>query len=405
MASDAPSATLIIVGNGPGEVAGWALPIAAEARRWAIEANRSVEIDLCLPPCQFASGQEESVASAAGVFDRIVDPKATMRLGLGLPGWVPPAPAVVLHVGGDFWYSRRLARRWRARAFAFVERRHIARVHHTYEQIFVPTRDVADDLVRHDVPVHKIVVTGDPRHDALLEHRAKAALRNGDRSPRNGDRSPPTVTFLAGSRDGVFRASFPFWIETAAALRARLPDVRLLVAVSPYVSPDVHQALIAQHQRTLRAERIDVEYGGLSGILGSDLVLTIPGSNTLELALMRIPSIVVVPTNRKLQIPAEGAVEWITRAPLIGPALKLLLLRRFVRRLPHVALPNMRARRRIMPEMVGDVTPEQVAVESALLISDEGARRRLAEDLAAIPNETGASRRIIAAMSAAWGGA
>jgi len=403
MTSAATRSALIIVGNGPGEVAGWALPIAAEAYRWAAEAKRSIEVDLCLPPCQFASGREESAAAAAGVFHHIVGPGATLRLGLGLPGWTPP-PAVVLHVGGDFWYSRRLARRWGARAFAFVERPHIARTHHAYERIFVPTADVADELVRRGVPADKVLVSGDPRHDALLEHLAKAERTNGIRASRNGDRSGPTVTFLAGSRDTVFSACFPFWVETAAALRARLPEAHLSVAVSPYVSPGVRTAMIARHQSTLRAEQIDVEDGGISGILGSDLVLTIPGSNTLELALMRIPSIVVLPTNRTLPIPTEGVVEWITRAPVLGPALKRLYIREAIRRIPYVALPNMRARRRIMPELVGDVTPEQVATESAQLLNDREARRRLSEDLSTIPNDTGASRRIIAAMGSALEG-
>ncbi|MGH2373990.1 MAG: hypothetical protein ACRDIC_11060 [bacterium] len=404
MAPAALRSALIIVGNGPGEVAGWALPIAAEAYRWASEANRPIEVDLCLPPCQFASGREESAAASAGLFHHIVGPKATLRLGIGLPGWTPPAPAVVLHVGGDFWYSRRLARRWGARAFAFVERPHIARTHQSYERIFVPTRDVSDELVRRGVPQDKILVTGDPRHDALLEHLAKAERTNGIRASRNGDRSGPTVTFLAGSRDTVFSACFPFWVQTAAALRARVPDAHLSVAVSPYVSPGVRTAMIARHQSTLRAEQIDVEDGGISGILGSDLVLTIPGSNTLELALMRIPSIVVLPTNRTLPIPTEGVVEWITRAPVLGPALKRLYIREAIRRIPYVALPNMRARRRIMPELVGPVTPEQVATESAQLLNDREARRRLTEDLSTIPNDTGASRRIIAAMDAAWAG-
>lgn len=391
----ARSAALVIVGNGPGEVAGWALPIAAETRRWAAEQDRSIEVDLCLPPCQFASGQEQSVATAAGVFDHIVDPKATLRLGLGLSGWTPSAPTVVLHVGGDFWYSRRLARRWGARAFAFVERSHVSRTHRAYDRIFVPTPDIADLLARGGVPADKVLVTGDPRHDALLVHPAKA-------DTRNGDASSPTITFLAGSRDTAFSACFPFWVQTAAALRARLPDARCAIVISPYVSPAVHRALVAQHRGVLEAGRVEVRYGGLSDVSGSDLVLTIPGSNTMELALMRMPSIVVVPTNHALQIPTEGIVEWVTRLPRIGPHLRLFLLRRALQRTAYVALPNIRARRRIMPELIGDVTPQDVADESARLLGDEEALGRLARDLEAIAHETGASRRIVAAMSPGW---
>ncbi|MBI3998912.1 MAG: hypothetical protein HY355_07750 [Armatimonadetes bacterium] len=388
-------AALVIVGNGPGEVAGWAVPIATEARRWAAAHGRPIEVDLCLPPCQFASGQEQAAAAAAGVFDRILDPRETLRLGLGLGSWEPSAPAAVLHVGGDFWYSRRLARRWGARAYAFVERAHVSRTHKAFERIFVPTPDVAERLARHGVPAGKVVVTGDPRHDALRDYQLQAPSGNGQ-GPA------PKVTFLAGSRDTVFRAFFPFWVETAAALRAGVPDARLMIAISPYVSPEVHRALVTQHRPRLDAIGVQVEYGGWSSIIGSDLVLTIPGTNTLELAIMRIPTIVVLPTNFTLQIPAEGLIEWITRVPRIGPALKLFLARRYLRRMPYVALPNMWARQRIMPELIGAVTPGQVAEEAARLVRDADARRSLVEQLSMIPHEPGASGRIITAVSAAW---
>lgn len=398
MTADAFTSSLVIVGNGPGEVAGWAVPVAAEARLLAREQKQSIEIGLCLPPCQFASGQEQVAATAAGVFDHIADPRTTLRLGLGLRGWTPSARPVILHVGGDFWYTRRLARRWHARAYAFVERAHIARTHRTFERIFVPTPELRSHLLGRGVPADKVIATGDPRYDAVLVHQPNGAVPN-----ENG--AHPKVTFLAGSRDTIFSAVFPFWVQTAAALRKRLPEARLLIVISPFVSPALRQTLIARHRHTLDAAGVEVGYGGWSHIAGSDLVLTIPGTNTMELAIMRIPSMVVLPFSLGPQIPAEGLTEWITRVPYVGPALRLFLARRYVQRVPYVALPNMRAGRQIMPELIGLVTPEQVATESARLIRDERARAALAEALTAIPLETGASRRILEAMGPIWNGA
>jgi lipid-A-disaccharide synthase len=388
MASDSPVSSLIIVGNGPGEIAGWAVPIAAEARQRAAAEGRRVEIALCLPPCQFASGQEHAAADAAGVFNRILDPRDVLRLVLGLSGWAPSAQPAVLHVGGDFWYTRRLARRWRAPAFAFVERAHVARVHRHFRSVFVPTAELGDRLARYGVPADKITVTGDPRYDAVLRDASVTVP-----PPDNG--SHPTITFLPGSRDTVFSAVFPFWVETAAALRKQLPDARLQTVISPFVSPSVHTSLVAEYSGTLAQARIEVGYGGWPRVVGSDLVLTIPGTNTLELAILRIPSLVVLPFSLAPQIPFEGIVEWVTRIPYIGPMLRLQIARAYVQRVPYVALPNMRAGRRIMPELIGTVTPQQVAAESARLIRDEPARAALARALEAIPRETGASGRIL----------
>lgn len=398
MANRPPTTTLIIVGNSPGEVAGWAVPVAAEARRLASVGGWSIETVLCLPPCQFASGQESAAAEAAGVFDRIVNPRATLRLALGLPGWAPAATPVVLHVGGNFWFSRRLARRWGGRAFAFVERAHISRAHSGFERIFVPTPALREKLVGLGVPDRKIEVTGDPLQDAVFADGAPAEARGADDAR-------PKVALLAGSRDSVFSAVFPFWVETAAALRARVPEARLLAVVSPFVSPSVKRMLLARHQASLDAAGVEVRHGDRSSIRSADLALTIPGTNTLELALMRVPTLVVLPFILAPQIPIEGVLEWLTRVPRLGLALKLALARRYISRRPYLALPNMRAKRLIMPELVGDVTPEQVADEGARLIRDRAARLKLAEALEAISVETGASRRILAAIAPGGAGA
>jgi hypothetical protein len=396
MAAGSPASSLIIVGNGPGEVAGWAIPIASEARQRSRTRGQATEITLCLPPCQFASGQEHVAAEAAGVFDHILDPRDVLRLALGLRGWRPAASPTLLHVGGDFWYTRRLARRWGAPAYAFVERAHVARTHRAFRVIFVPTAELQARLVHHGVPEAKIIVTGDPRHDVVLR---------GDLTPPapDGNGAHPVVTFLPGSRDTVFSAVFPFWVKTAAALRSQLPEARLQTVISPFVSPGVREALITRHQPTLRTAAVEIGYGGWPQVVGSDLVLTIPGTNTLELALLRIPSLVVLPFSLAPQIPFEGIIEWITRVPYVGPALRLQLARAYVRRVPYVALPNMRVGRRIMPELIGAVTPEQVAEESARLIRDDRARAALARALEAIPQETGAARRILDGMEAAHG--
>lgn len=386
-----PDATLTIVGNSPGEVSGWAIPIAAEARRVAEEQGRSLEVALCLPPCQFASGQEHGAAAASGLFDHIVDPRDVVRLCLGLRGWSPAGAPTVLHVGGDFWYSRRLARRWRAPAFAFVERAHVARDHRHFERIFVPTPQVRERLRRNGVPEDRMMITGDPRHDAVMMDQRGAEV--------DGNGVHPRVTFLPGSRDAIFSAVFPFWVRTAAALRAYLPDARLQTVISPFVSPAVQAALVKQHRSAIHAAGIEVDYGGWRRVAGSDLALTIPGTNTLELALLRVPSLVVLPFSLTPQVPLEGMLDLLLRIPIVGPRVRLAIARRYVARAPYLALPNMRAGRQIMPELVGALTPEQVAAESARLIRDEGARAAMARGLEAIPQEPGASRRILEAMA------
>jgi lipid A disaccharide synthetase len=63
-----------------------------------------------------------------------------------------------------------------------------------------------------------------------------------------------------------------------------------------------------------------------------------------------------------------------------------------------VALPNLIVKRPVMPELVGDITPSQVADETTKLLQDEGARQKLRDALTAIPDEAGAARAVVSAM-------
>jgi lipid-A-disaccharide synthase len=162
----------------------------------------------------------------------------------------------------------------------------------------------------------------------------------------------------------------------------------------------MHRGLVARHRATLEADAITVDYGGWPSITGSDLVLTLPGTNTLELAIKRVPALVVLPYAQAMmaRTPMEGTLGVIARTPRLGPALARWAFELQQKRQPFVALPNIRARRRLLPELIGDLTPGQVAEEGARLLRDEGARRRIIQELTAIPDEAGASRRILDAI-------
>ncbi|HVI84785.1 MAG TPA: hypothetical protein VNA86_05690, partial [bacterium] len=64
-------AELVIIANGPGELTGWAVPLARAARAWAASQDLALRLSLVLPPCQVASGYERPFAIRQGVFHRI----------------------------------------------------------------------------------------------------------------------------------------------------------------------------------------------------------------------------------------------------------------------------------------------------------------------------------------------
>ncbi len=388
-------AELILTGNGPGELSGWVLPVARSARTLATWTGTDLRLTLALSPSQFAGGREPEVVQRWGLFDRIMDPKHCTRLALGLEHF-PVAPrTAIVHLGGDLWFSARLARRLGVPVGALAETVLIARRHRPFALVFAVSEALAKRLVVQGVPREKIVVTGDPRVDAVTE--AHDQMADTPHSPPSSFDGHSLVSFLPGSRDDFFRFLIPYFLSAADVLVSTHPETTFQIIVSPFLSPH----LVAQTHEEVARRWPHLRVGWVTdqmwAALGkSALVLTIPGTNTLELAMAGIPFAVVMPTDRIERIPAEGALEWVGRIPGVGRLLKRAALSRYLSRHRFVALPNLKAGRPLVPEWIGRWTPQDLAKRLSDLLLDEGGRAAMAAALRQVYDATpGASRAIV----------
>ncbi|MDR7612950.1 MAG: hypothetical protein QN210_11135 [Armatimonadota bacterium] len=437
---------LILAGNGPGELAGWIRPVADAARR---AGPPGLRVTLVLSPTQFAGGREPAVARSWGLFDRILEPAEAVRVALGLKPLDIVPQATVVHLGGDLWFSARLARRLRVPACALVETPLVARRHAAFETICATSEDLARRLVGLGVPAGKVVVTGDPRADALTgvlhtpspspsprrgegsqDRRGEGSQKakgGGDDTLRDGwttqmadaahaeagragdfghERESEVVSILPGSRDRFARELVPFFLRAADALAGLRPGVTFQVVASPFLSP----ALVASLQRRVREGWPHLPVRWVAGepwqsLRHSDLVLTIPGTNTMELALLGVPFAVIVPLDLIDRAPAEGLLEWASRLPGVGRLFKRAAAAWYFRRPRLVALPNIRAVRAVVPEWVGRFSPADLARRVADLLADRDRRAAITADLRRLyPAEAGAADRVAAcALSLAAG--
>jgi lipid-A-disaccharide synthase len=368
----APSAELVLVSSGPGEVSNWAAPMAEAASAWAASRGAPLTISLILPPCQFASGQEVAYARRRGPFARVLGPRACLALVAGFRRLPVSGPGCVLHLGGDLWYTATLGQRLGFPALAYVETELIRKRAHRFRRIFVPSQRLADRLVSARVPRDLVRVVGDLRVDHLASFRAVAG------APRRGIR----VALLPGSRGWIVEGMLPFLLDTAAAMRAVRSEISCSVIASPFLAPDALGRLLAPHRERLRALEIDVvQDERLQALAECDLAITLPGTNTVELAVLGVPMLVVLPLDRPGRIRTEGMSEWVSRLPGLGTAIKTTMARRFARRGQLVAWPNREAGRQVVPEMVGSVVPAEVARRALALLSDPAEYRRTGEVL------------------------
>jgi lipid-A-disaccharide synthase len=381
--------TLILIGNGPGEIAGWVLPIARALRERAGAALRLV---LILPPSQFSSGGEKRIAAASGLFDEIVPPAHAVRLALGWGALSLPRPAALLHLGGDLWVSRRLAARWGIPAFAYAETTLIARHQRAFTRIFVAAEAVAARLTAAGVDPSRLFVSGDPRLDGLPRRDSAAG------------RGRLHTVLLAGSRERFFRLLLPLWAETAVALRALAPEISLTVAASPHLPVERVEEALAPWREPFARASIHFRLVEAPEVMAeADLVITIPGTTTMQVAAAPVAALVVVPLQSIGGVPTEGLWQWLLSIPLLGPALKRALAPGYIRRQAFVSLPNRLTGWAILPEVIGRIEPAALAQTAAALLEDPAARRRMEVALAEAAGPRGAAARIADQMLAAVG--
>jgi len=379
---------IVLAGNGPGELRGWIQPVARQLRR-AVDRDRALTLTLALTPSQFAGGREREVVRAWRLFDRVLDPPTTLRAALGVAGMSVARPAALVHLGGDLLLSGRLARRLKIPAAAFAETPLVALRHRYFARIFAATDALAAHLERRGVPKEKIVTTGDPRADAF-------AAASPDLPPPGGT-SGLLVSFLPGSRDRFLTVLAPFFHEAATVAARVHPGTRFQFIVSEFLTPAVVEALRRRIEAANGAHIDWILEEGWQAVTRSDFVVTIPGTNTLELTLAGVPFAVVVPTDFMDRAAVEGLWEWIARLPGLSRLLRRAVLDRYLARHRFLAIPNQRAGRAVVPEWIGPLGAEEVGRHLAEVLSDPShcqAIRRSLRELA--PGRPGAAARIAA---------
>jgi lipid-A-disaccharide synthase len=207
----------------------------------------------------------------------------------------------------------------------------------------------------HDVNARFV---GHPRADAIpLENDREAAraslglsgdMRRLDDAGRSGDKS--LVALLPGSRRGeVSRLAEPF-VGAAAWVQRRRPGTRVAVALA-------NRAVAEVFAEKARAERLDpapllVQGRARDVIAAADAVLTASGTATLETLLLKRPMVVAYRFS----------------------SLTYAVVRRMgIDRLPHFALPNLLAGRRVVPELrQGEVRAEKLGAALESVLDGEG---------------------------------
>lgn len=397
---------VVLVSNGPGELYTWLRPVLRELRSRAPELPTSI----ALVPCQFASGREAEIAAAFGA-DLVTTPGQYLR---SVPAGRAPAGlgagrGVVLQMGGNVALGARLAEvlRHPLHRYGFT-----AASHRRVERLYLPDDATAERARRRGTPRERIEVVGNLVADAVAASEpAPAAGR-------------PHLLILPGSRDGFARHLIPLMLAVVDRLGEQLPDARFVWPVSRLLSPGaIADGIAGRHAGTLggvagrrEGERVRTPSGAVLEIVpeearyahmrSADAALTIPGTNTLELGVAAVPSLVVLPLNRPELIPLEGFGHWLGLIPLVGRYLKRAAVRAWVQGLDQpVSLPNRISGERLFLEVAGRVDAEDLAERLAAHLRDPQELARVRARLRDTMPPPGAAARVAERLLARLEGA
>ncbi|MFL5318860.1 MAG: lipid-A-disaccharide synthase [Myxococcaceae bacterium] len=180
---------------------------------------------------------------------------------------------------------------------------------------------------------------------------------------RLGVQDRPTLALLPGSRMAEIRRILPTMVQAAKALLAEKGELQILVPVAP---------TIARQEITSRFEGSGVEPVLIDGkapeaVGASDAAIVASGTAALEAGLMQRPFVVVY------------RVSWIT----------YWIARRLLK-VPYVALVNLLAGKRIVPELLQhEMTAERILTELRRVWSDGQERREMVAELTKVRESLG----------------
>jgi lipid-A-disaccharide synthase len=201
------------------------------------------------------------------------------------------------------------------------------------------------------------------------------------------DRDSTVVALLPGSRRGEVERLLPVLLDAAALLREKRPDVEFLIPLAPGLRREVIEAPVAasglEGCRIHDGDFPDVLRACAAGAVAS-------GTASLEAAMVGLPMVVVYRVRRL--------------SYAIGAALV---------RVDHIALPNLIAQKRVVPELVQRAcTAEAVASHIEAYLDRPERVRGVREGLAEVRRRLGdpgvferAATAVLAELDAVTGAA
>jgi lipid-A-disaccharide synthase len=176
----------------------------------------------------------------------------------------------------------------------------------------------------------------------LLDEPVEVSDRDTWFASQGLDPNRPLLALMPGSRQQELSRHLALFVDTAGLVQRRRPEVQVIIGAPTGLSDDLYAGVpypVSRESRALLAH--------------ATAALVKSGTTTLETALAETPFVVAYRVN----------------------PLSYQIARRVVR-VPHIALANLVAARRVVPEFIqNDATPEALSTSLLPLLEADGRER------------------------------
>ncbi|MDA9693626.1 glycosyl transferase [Prochlorococcus sp. AH-736-P13] len=406
------SVAVVIVSNGPGELTTWVNPVVDEL----IKITKSVCDDdaldftlrLVLVPCPNATGKEFLVANSWNKFELIIKSKSFWKLLIkphSFADW--PKKGVVIFLGGDQFWSILLAKRLGYLNITYAE--WVARWPQWSTEIAAMNAKVKELIPKRYQ--YKCKVIGDLMADIKLN--SEISLSNKEKH---------NIALLPGSKKAKLSVGIPFFLEVVDHIAEENQNINFIIPIAPttdkseYLFFQSNKNPIAKHYSSkiktikhCKNARFDyvIETSKNTKIYlikkhpcyeilkECDLAITTVGANTAELATITLPMLVVLPTQHLNMMNAwDGIFGVIGKISFINRFLAFIIKKFYFKKKKFFAWPNIKAKRVIVPERIGNISPRKIAREVLFLIKNRDQLKSIRDNLQKERGDKGAAEKL-----------
>jgi lipid-A-disaccharide synthase len=405
---------IVILSNGPGEITTWVRPTVQALRQQEKALNLNIRISVILSPCPHAMGNEATVVEAYPEVDRVQaadDFWQFLLWGKTAQTWDWFSQGVVLFLGGDQFFAVAIAKRLKYRSVIYAEWQ--GRWWRWVDRFAAMNSDVLNPVSPQYH--HKFSVIGDLMADVSVSAKDTSNL------PLTKPLQPESelIGILPGSKPMKLALGVPFTLAIAQKIYNRRPQTHFVIAVAPTVdletisryADEQYNPIIKQINglsATLKLDKIpylETPQGLRVQLWTStpaydlfrqcNLCLTTIGANTAELGSLAVPMLVLIPTHQLDVIKVvDGLPGFFANLPFLGSLLASRLNRWVLRQDKLYAWPNIWAKQEIVPELIGQITPAEIADLVINYLEHPEKLADMRDRLRQVRGETGAAQRL-----------